>query len=112
MTPFLVPIIRYSVDIKEKAYIYLQEDGLELLLSYIESCTTYNDDMLSLIDYLLPLLGKYFCEFCFIFMFHLLIFFYILDYSTEHLKTGLMILEAYVLIAPERVISVSVRFLQ
>lgn len=29
------------------------------------------------------------------------------DYSTEHLKTGLMILEAYVLIAPERVISVS-----
>lgn len=30
------------------------------------------------------------------------------DYSTEHLKTGLMILEAYVLIAPERVIPVSV----
>lgn len=29
------------------------------------------------------------------------------DYSTEHLKTGLMILEAYVLIAPERVITVS-----
>lgn len=83
LTPFLVPIIRYSVDIKEKAYIYLQEDGLELLLSYIESCATYNDDMLSLINYLLPLL----------------------DYSTEHLKTGLMILEAYVLIAPDRVIS-------
>ncbi|XP_025415484.1 importin-11 [Sipha flava] len=83
LTPFLVPIIRYSVDIKETAYIYLQEDGLELLLSYIESCSTYNDDMLSLINYLLPLL----------------------DYSTEHLKTGLMILEAYILIAPERVIS-------
>lgn len=83
LTPFLVPIIRYSVDIKEKAYIYLQEDGLELLLSYIESCATYNDDMLSLINYLLPLL----------------------DYSTEHLKTGLMILEAYVLIAPDRVVS-------
>ncbi|XP_050443449.1 importin-11 [Adelges cooleyi] len=83
LTPFLVPIIRYSVDIKEKAYIYLQEDGLELLLSYIESCTTYNDEMLSLINYLLPLL----------------------DYSTEHLKTGLMILEAYVLIAPERVMT-------
>ncbi|XP_025195675.1 importin-11 [Melanaphis sacchari] len=83
LTPFLVPIIRYSVDIKEKAYIYLQEDGLELLLSYIESCATYNDEMLSLINYLLPLL----------------------DYSTEHLKTGLMILEAYVLIAPDRVIS-------
>lgn len=32
------------------------------------------------------------------------------DYSTEHLKTGLMILEAYVLIAPERVISVSFDF--
>lgn len=35
-------------------------------------------------------------------------FFYIKDYSTEHLKTGLMILEAYVLIAPERVIPVSI----
>lgn len=32
------------------------------------------------------------------------------DYSTEHLKTGLMILEAYILIAPERVISVSLNF--
>jgi hypothetical protein len=65
LTPFLVPIIRYSVDIKETAYIYLQEDGLELLLSYIESCSTYNDDMLSLINYLLPLLGKKICEYNF-----------------------------------------------
>lgn len=32
------------------------------------------------------------------------------DYSTEHLKTGLMILEAYVLIAPDRVISASINF--
>lgn len=68
MTPFLVPIIRYSVDIKEKAYIYLQEDGLELLLSYIESCTTYNNDMLSLIDYLLPLLGKCLGFFLFLYL--------------------------------------------
>lgn len=80
MTPFLVPIIRYSVDIKEKAYIYLQEDGLELLLSYIESCTTYNDDMLSLIDYLLPLLGKYFCKFLmfYVFFYKYLIFIFFL----------------------------------
>lgn len=66
LTPFLVPIIRYSLDIKEKAYIYLQEDGLELLLSYIESCATYNDDMLSLINYLLPLLGKHEIRYFFI----------------------------------------------
>lgn len=43
------------------------------------------------------------------FIFLILIWYLYVDYSTEHLKTGLMILEAYVLIAPERVISVSIR---
>lgn len=67
--------------------------------------------MLSLINYLLPLLGKKVCENNF--NFHHFFFICVLkltDYSTEHLKTGLMILEAYVLIAPERVISVNMNF--
>lgn len=62
--------------------------------------------MLSLINYLLPLLGK--IIFTYMVIFYIILF--LIDYSTEHLKTGLMILEAYVLIAPERVISVNIDF--
>lgn len=50
-------VVEYSLDTKEEGHVYLLEDGLHLLMAYIDNIVI-SDEILSVFHYLPPLIGK------------------------------------------------------
>lgn len=82
---FVIPVIEYSLDMKQEGHVYLQEDGLHLFFAYLENIKK-SDDIFSVYHYLLALIEK----------------------STEHLKTTLKITFAMLLLSPDKFMQVSI----
>lgn len=59
---FVIMVVEYSLDTKEEGHVYLLEDGLHLLMAYIDNIVN-SDEILSVFHYLPPLIGKN--NFCF-----------------------------------------------
>lgn len=55
--PFLLPVIRYSVDVSQPQHVYLCEDGLELWLMTVHCAPTMSLHLHDLFPALLPVLG-------------------------------------------------------
>lgn len=49
-------VIEYSLDLRSEGHVYLLEEGLHLLMAYIENVSK-NDNVLSIFHYLPPLIG-------------------------------------------------------
>ncbi|KAJ2802975.1 hypothetical protein H4R20_003073, partial [Coemansia guatemalensis] len=73
---FVVPLIRYSVDIDQPAHVYLVEDGIELWLMLIRNATALRPALTSLLPHASRLI----------------------QYSTETLRKVLKVVEGYLLI--------------
>ncbi|KAJ2083897.1 hypothetical protein H4R24_000427 [Coemansia sp. RSA 988] len=73
---FVVPLIRYSIDIDQPAHVYLIEDGIDLWLMLIRNATTLSPALITL----LPLVSR------------------LIQYSTEALRKVLKVIEGYLLV--------------
>ncbi|KAJ2613433.1 hypothetical protein H4S08_002205 [Coemansia sp. RSA 1365] len=78
---FVVPLIRYSVDIDQPAHVYLIEDGIDLWLMLIRNATGLSPGLITL----LPLVSR------------------LIQYSSETLRKVLKVVEGYILVDGVRV---------
>lgn len=81
LNPFLLPVIQLGTDVRQNAIVYLLEDSLQLWLTVLEFSTTMTNDLMQLFNNMPALL----------------------EYSSENLRCCLIIVLAYVLLAPELV---------
>jgi len=81
LLPFLGPVLFLSTDLTQDSHIYLLEDGLELWLTLLHNTAQPYPALLDLVARIPPLLSL----------------------GTEHLRTTIYILQAYVLLCPLRV---------
>lgn len=78
LLPFLGPVLDLATDLQQQAHIYLLEDGLELWLTLLHNTAKPSAAIIGLLPRVPPLL----------------------ELGSEHLRTTIYILQAYVLLCP------------
>ncbi|CAH0385174.1 unnamed protein product [Bemisia tabaci] len=82
---FFLSVIEFCTNINKDDHVYLLPDGLDLWLAIVQNTSELNDGLLQLFKNMPPLLT---------------------EASTEHLKICLLIVQAYVILAPEQFLKV------
>lgn len=102
LASFLYPVIALSTNKDEPSHIYFLEDALELWLVVVQNSQNLTPELLQLSSNLLPVIGKsinmYNCTIKKWINKIKIFFFYIIENSSEYIRTAFSIIQAYILL--------------